>query len=203
MDELPLKLLKPIHNYFTQSNQSLCVVESCTGGLLSFWLTHSPGASQYFKGALVAYKTEVKIQLLGLCPQKIKKDGLCTVDCALSMAQGVKKLLKADWAVAVTGVAGPSKGEKGEPVGKVAFSVLSHQVQKSLVKQFVDSRFQGNPKARGAFRQIHKNDMAENEQKRLDSRYQRNDEAQNSEKRKDIQRQSAFFALNFLISEFK
>ena len=134
--EFPLHSLKKIHKYFTNSEKSLCAAESCTGGLLSFWLTHLPGSSKYFKGALVSYKTEIKIAQLGLEPEKIKKEGLATKHCALSMAQGVKRLLKADWALSVTGIAGPDKGDLGEPVGTVAFSLISDFSSKSSIQKF-------------------------------------------------------------------
>lgn len=159
--EYPSDSLKKIHQIFIASGESLCAAESCSGGLLSLWLTHLPGASKYFKGALISYQTEAKVGLLGLDPEKIKKEGLVTEDCARSMAQGVKNLLKADWALAITGVAGPSAGNLGEPVGKVAFSLSSPLSQKSLIKQF------------------------------------------KGPDREDIRRQSALFALDFLISGFK
>ena len=159
--KIPLDSLKKIHKYFINSGESLCVAESCTGGLLSFYLTHLPGASKYFKGGLVSYQTEVKIALLGLKVEKIKKEGLVTKDCALSMAQGVKKLLNTNWAVSVTGIAGPDKGNLGEKVGKIAFSVSSPWAEKSSIQYF------------------------------------------NGPERKDIRRQSAFFALDFLVSGFK
>ena len=159
--EAPVHRLKTIHERFISSGESLCVAESCTGGLLSFWLTHLPDSSKYFKGGLVAYQTEVKIERLGLDAEKIKKEGLAAEYCALSMAQGVKNIFKADWAVSITGIAGPSQGDSGESVGTVAFSLCSQAGHKSSIK-----RMEGP-------------------------------------KRKDIRHQAAFFALDFLISEFK
>ncbi len=135
----PENSLKKIHKYFIGTGESLCVTESCTGGLLSFWLTHLPDSSKYFKGALVAYREEVKIAQLGLDPAKIKKEGLVTRECALSMAHGVKELLKTDWSVSITGIAGPSKGSLDESVGKVAFSVVSGSIKKSSLEHFKDS----------------------------------------------------------------
>lgn len=137
--KFPLDSLQKIHNYFIYSGENLCLAESCTGGLLSFWLTHLPDSSKYFKGALVSYREEVKIAKLGLCKEKIKTEGLVTEDSALSMAQGVRKFLKTDWAISVTGVAGPSKGALNEPVGKIAFSLSSRIVNKSLIKYFEGS----------------------------------------------------------------
>ena len=132
----PIHLLKRIHRYFYDSGESLSVTESCTGGLLSFWLTELPGASQYFKGGITAYQTAGKVELLGLSVQKIKQEGLVTENCVSSMAQGIKKIFKSDWTISNSGIAGPTKGERGENVGKIAFSVCSPETQKSIVKQF-------------------------------------------------------------------
>ena len=134
--EIPIQSLTKIHKHFIEAGESLCVAESCTGGLLSFWLTHLPDSSKYFKGGLVAYQTKVKIDHLGLQAEKIKKEGLVTEECALSIAQSVKSLLKTDWALSITGIAGPSEGALGEPVGKVAFALNSKQISKSAIKHF-------------------------------------------------------------------
>lgn len=141
--KIPFSLLKEIQSYFLASGETLCVAESCTGGLLSFFLTANPGASQYFKGGLVSYQTEVKIKQLGLSPQKIKIQGLVTEDCAVSMAQGVRKKFSTDWSLSITGIAGPSKGQLAENVGKIAFSVCSKNSQKTSLKQFNDIHRQG------------------------------------------------------------
>ena len=116
------------------------MAESCTGGLVCFWLTHLSGSSKYFKGGLVCYSPQVKIEHLGLSQKKIKTEGLVTKYCALSMAQGVKKFLKADWALALTGIAGPSQGELGEPVGQIAFSLVSPGAKKSLIHFFKEPK---------------------------------------------------------------
>lgn len=128
--------LKHLHRLLTSAGQNLATAESCTGGLLSCWLTEFPGASEYFKGGLIAYSTQVKTEILGLSKEKIQQKGWATKDCAEDMAQGVKKLLQSDWAVAVTGVLGPKTGEKAEPVGQIAFAVVSKNLCQSLVKQF-------------------------------------------------------------------
>ena len=134
----PDSLLHLIHNYFCNTKESLCVAESCTGGLLSFWLTETPGASQYFKGGIVAYQNLTKIEQLGLSAEKIKQEGVVTKKCVLSMAQSVKKNFRSDWAISTSGIAGPAKGKRAENVGKIAFSVCSPSSHKSLVKQFND-----------------------------------------------------------------
>ena len=124
------------------TKEQLCAVESCTGGLLSFWLTSLPGASAYFKAGIVTYQTELKKKELGLSDQIMKTQGLVTASIAEEMAQSVKLKWSSDWAISTTGVAGPSQGELGENVGKTAFSVCSPTSKKSIVKQLYDTRRQ-------------------------------------------------------------
>ena len=132
----PVKTLGQIQKHFLDKEQSLCVAESCTGGLLSFWFTSLAGSSKYFKGGLVSYAADIKIKKLGLDPKKVKKEGLVTKNCAESMAHGVKKFFQADWALSTTGVAGPARGSLGEPLGTVAFSVVSKNLTRSVIKTF-------------------------------------------------------------------
>ena len=130
----PVEKLKIIKKYFCEKNQTLGLAESCTGGLVSYWLTHLPGSSKYFKGSLVSYQSEVKIEHLKLDPEFVKQEGLANEKAVELMAQGVKNLLKTDWAVSVSGIAGPDSGDLGEPVGQIAFSVHSPFAIKSCVK---------------------------------------------------------------------
>ncbi|MBC6416039.1 MAG: CinA family protein [Bdellovibrionales bacterium] len=134
----PFDRLEIIHAYFMSSQESLCVVESCTGGLLSFWLTALPGASKYFKGGLISYQREVKKRQLGISMQEMKIKGMVTKSFANLMTHSIKSKWLSDWAISTSGVAGPSLGDLGENVGKVAFCVSSPQVQKSALKQFYD-----------------------------------------------------------------
>ena len=149
--KIPINSLNKIHKYFIFAKESLCVAESCTGGLLGFWLTSLPGASVYFRGGLISYQTEIKIKLLGLEKEELQKEGWVTKACALSMAQGVKNLLNSDWALAVTGVAGPSKGSLGENAGKIAFSICSPKASKSIIYQFEDAMRQEIRQKAGLF----------------------------------------------------
>jgi len=131
----PTQKLTLIHNYFMDTKEQLCTVESCTGGLLSFWLTSFPGASSYFKAGLIAYQTEIKTKELKIFPQIMKTQGLVTATTAQLMAQSIKNKWSSDWVISTTGVAGPSQGDLGENVGKTAFSVCFPKGQKSTVKQ--------------------------------------------------------------------
>ena len=134
MSSPPLELLKALQEIFLKRGENLSVAESCTGGLVSYWLSHLPGASNYFKGSVISYDTEVKSNLLGLDPEFIKKEGVVNEKSSKFMAQGVRDLLKTNWSLSVTGIAGPAIGVLGEPVGQVAFAVSSLFATKSCLK---------------------------------------------------------------------
>jgi competence/damage-inducible protein CinA-like protein len=96
---------------------TLAVAESVTGGLVGARLVDAPGASDTFRGGVVTYATEVKRSVLGVTAEKVVSG-----ECAIQMAEGVRRVMGADVGVGVTGVAGPTEQE-GEPVGTVWFGV--------------------------------------------------------------------------------
>ena len=99
--------------------KTLATAESCTGGMIGGMLTAVPGASSVYKGGVVSYCNEVKQRLLNVDGQTLKEHGAVSAAVALAMAQGARKLLDADIAVSVTGLAGPGGDEFGNPVGTV------------------------------------------------------------------------------------
>jgi nicotinamide-nucleotide amidase len=101
------------------SGQTVAVAESCTGGGLGARFTARAGASAYFLGGVVSYADQVKVQMLGVDPEVIRRHGAVSVECAEQMALGVRRLLGSDWALAITGIAGPGGGGEGKPVGLV------------------------------------------------------------------------------------
>ncbi|HLW17127.1 MAG TPA: competence/damage-inducible protein A [Actinomycetota bacterium] len=100
---------------------SLGAAESLTGGALGSRITSAAGASEYFRGSIVSYATEVKEELLGVPASILDEHGPVSEPVARAMAQGARDRLKADVAVALTGVAGPT--EQGRPVGTVVVAV--------------------------------------------------------------------------------
>lgn len=98
---------------------SLAVAESCTGGLLGHRITNVPGASDYFLGGVVAYANSIKIQLLGVPPQKLETFGAVSEQTVKAMACGVRERFGADVSLAISGIAGPSGGTPEKPVGMV------------------------------------------------------------------------------------
>lgn len=97
----------------------LACAESCTGGLLSSVLTDAPGASAWFAGAVVAYADRVKRDVLGVSQNVLDAKGAVSRETVLAMARGARGVLRADLAVAVSGIAGPSGGTPQKPVGTV------------------------------------------------------------------------------------
>jgi nicotinamide-nucleotide amidase len=99
--------------------RSIATAESCTGGLLAARLTERPGASEYVKGAIVAYSDEVKISQAGVPRALIEAHGAVSAEVAQALADGARSRLGADVGVGVTGVAGPGGGTEAKPVGLV------------------------------------------------------------------------------------
>lgn len=102
---------------------TLAVAESCTGGLLGARITSVAGSSSYFVGGVLSYANAVKIRQLRVPSKLIVRHGAVSQECASAMAQGVRKLLRSDLGVAITGVAGPDGGTKAKPVGLVFVAV--------------------------------------------------------------------------------
>ena len=109
----------PLLRKLAAQGLTLATAESLTGGLISKAITDVPGASAVFRGGVVSYQTPVKASLLGVDPELLETQGPVSRSVARAMAEGVRRLLDADLALAVTGVAGPDPDEFGAPVGLV------------------------------------------------------------------------------------
>lgn len=102
---------------------TLSVAESCTGGMVGERITRVPGSSRYFRGGVVSYTYEAKVELLGVSAALLREKGAVNEEVAVAMAVGVRRLLGADLGISVSGVAGPDSGGEREPVGTVAFGL--------------------------------------------------------------------------------
>ena len=98
---------------------TLCTAESCTGGLVGKLITDVPGASSVYVGGVISYTTEVKHRVLGVSRDTLAQHTAVSAETAGEMARGARRLLGADIAVSVTGLAGPDGDGTGRPVGLV------------------------------------------------------------------------------------
>ena len=130
--EIAKKLIK--------SNYTLSVAESLTGGLLSARLTSFPGASNFFKGSVTAYDTNVKINTLGVNKKTIKNHSVVSKEVADEMASNIKNILNSDFSISTTGNAGPTKGDSDCEVGKVFISIANSSDIKSFEFNFGNNR---------------------------------------------------------------
>lgn len=98
---------------------TLAVAESCTGGLLCHLITNVPGSSAYFEGGIVAYSYNAKERLLGVRHGTLYEHGAVSEETAHEMADGARRALGTDIGLSITGIAGPTGGMPGKPVGLV------------------------------------------------------------------------------------
>lgn len=125
-----------------QKGLTLSVAESCTGGLISHLLTNVPGSSDYFQGGVTVYSNQSKADLLGVFPETVRKHGAVSDPVVREMAEGVRRKLKTDIGVAVTGVAGPGGGSEEKPVGTVHLGLASKEETFSQKYRFWGNRDQ-------------------------------------------------------------
>src|SRR5690625_3416329 len=115
--------VKHLGLYLQRLGARVACAESCTGGLLAATLTHIAGASQWFERAYITYSNEAKQADLGVSAETLKRYGAVSEETAIEMANGVlERSEHADYAVSITGVAGPEGGTESKPVGMVCFA---------------------------------------------------------------------------------
>lgn len=122
------------------TGQTLATAESCTGGMLGAGLTDVPGSSAVYKGGVISYTNEVKERLLGVPKDLLGREGAVSAPVAEAMALGACKVLCADYAVSVTGLAGPGGDDYGNPVGTVYIGCASPERIISKVYHFQGNR---------------------------------------------------------------
>ena len=105
--------------YLTEHKQTIATAESCTGGRLAALLNEQSGSSAYYMGSVIAYDNSVKQQVLGVQVETLATDGAVSEACVRQMAEGVRRLLHTDYAIATSGIAGPTGGTPDKPVGTV------------------------------------------------------------------------------------
>jgi nicotinamide-nucleotide amidase len=125
----------------TQKNMTIAVAESCTGGLIGHRLTSVAGSSHFYLGGVIAYSNQSKIDLLRVHAETLKTQGAVSNETVQQMARGVRKRIKSNLGLAVTGIAGPAGGSKSKPVGTVHIGLATED--ELLSREY---RFWGNRK---------------------------------------------------------
>lgn len=118
---------KTLVNAFVRTKKTFSCAESCTGGLISKKITDISGASEMFLGGVVSYANDVKARVLGVSEEALKNVGAVSKEVAAQMALGVMKLMSSDYAVSVTGIAGPGGGTDKKLVGLVYIAAASKE----------------------------------------------------------------------------
>jgi nicotinamide-nucleotide amidase len=120
-----------IGKILTDKKRTLSIAESCTGGYISHLITSVAGSSVYYKGSVIAYENEIKIAQLNVNPETINAYGAVSIECAEEMAKGILKTFDTDYAIATTGIAGPTGDTTDKPIGTVCIAIATKQQVKS------------------------------------------------------------------------
>ena len=138
VDEIKQKLTRNIYGYdddklsavvaglLIKNNYSVALAESCTGGLMSKYITDEAGSSEFYWGSVISYSNEAKVKLLGVSEATLELHGAVSEATAEEMASGIKRVAGADLGLAITGIAGPAGGSDEKPVGLVYIG-LAHR----------------------------------------------------------------------------
>jgi PncC family amidohydrolase len=137
-----IDIVKNIATELTKNNMTLSTAESCTGGMIGGSITSLAGSSLFFKGGVIAYSNEIKINTLGVNERTICEFGAVSSQTVEEMVRGVCALLKTDCAISVSGIAGPGGGTIDKPVGLVYIGIKVHDMVSSHRHIFCGNRHQ-------------------------------------------------------------
>jgi nicotinamide-nucleotide amidase len=137
-DEVMLE--EVVGKLLNDNNLTISTAESCTGGKIASLITSVPGSSGWFTGSVVAYDNSIKTGVLGVSNETLRLYGAVSAETAGEMARGVRRLMGTDYAIAVTGIAGPTGGTADKPVGTVWIAVDSETGLLTEKQIFADNR---------------------------------------------------------------
>jgi nicotinamide-nucleotide amidase len=137
-DEESLEMV--IGKLLKTKNNTVCTVESCTGGEIAHLITCVPGSSAYYKGSVIAYSNSIKTQLLGIHNDLIEKHGAVSQEVVQEMAISGRRILDTDYALATSGIAGPDGATETKPVGTIWMAVASSKGVVSEKRTFGNDR---------------------------------------------------------------
>jgi PncC family amidohydrolase len=134
------ELLRKAVSRLRERGETISFAESCTGGLLSASVTELAGVSDLFLGSVVSYSNQVKEELLRVPKPMLQSLGAVSAPVALQMARGVRERLHSDWAIGISGIAGPGGGSPEKPVGTVFISAAGPGVEMCVREKFTGDR---------------------------------------------------------------
>ena len=137
-DDLSLEAI--IGKQLTDLGKTISIAESCTGGQIAKAITANEGSSKYFKGSVVSYATESKVDILKISEKEIENHSVVSKEVAEAMAKQVRVLFKSDYGISTTGNAGPSKGDSDADVGTVWIAIASDEGVRAEVFNFGNHR---------------------------------------------------------------
>ena len=145
-----MSLIQELHDLCIEKNISIATAESCTAGLIASEISSFSGASSFFKGGIITYQNNIKINELGVLASTINRNTEVCADVVEQMAKSVRGRFLSDFSIASSGYAGPSGGTELNPIGTVFIAISSSKKiisrrflfsgdRKSIVKQAVNS----------------------------------------------------------------
>lgn len=161
--EEDIALEKAILNFMEQRKLTLSTAESCTGGYIAHLITQHPGCSSVYEGGAVTYSYDLKMSLLGVKTETLAKFGAVSEETVKEMAKGAIKNFKTDYAVAVSGIAGPDGGMPDKPVGTVWIAVAHAKGVVSKVFSFGNKRAQNIERSAAAALSMILNELRQHE----------------------------------------
>jgi len=134
------KNVEKIIQKLSEQKQTITFAESCTGGRIVAAFTAISGASNVLNGSCVTYSNQIKHQWLGVELSVLEKYGAVSKECVSQMLSGIQKMAQSDYAIAVSGIAGPTGGTESKPVGTVYIGILTPQNQEIYHYHFEGNR---------------------------------------------------------------
>ena len=134
-----------IGDLLRSANQTLSTAESCTGGMIAHKITAVSGCSDYYKGSVVSYCNDVKMNQLGVSQSDLESHGAVSRPVVEQMAGGVRNLLATDYALATSGIAGPGGGTPEKPVGTIYIACATSVKTDIVLADFADKN---NPRCK-------------------------------------------------------
>ena len=135
-----IELAQALGDLLLQRNATVSAVESCTGGGVAFALTEIAGSSAWFEQSWVTYSNKAKQQLVGVKAATLEAFGAVSENVVIEMAEGGARAAKADYCVAISGVAGPGGGTRDKPVGLVWFAIAGPKNTSTFYRRFTGDR---------------------------------------------------------------